>query len=128
MGGTSPDVTRFALTLEHIFESTIVQVTIQTPQLDINTVAAGGGSTLFWENGLFNVGLHSAEAYPGPACYGRGGSLTETDADLFLGRVISECFIMPLDSEILKKKFSGLAIVIEKTQTVIVDLTSEAII
>lgn len=31
-------------------------ITIQSPQLDINTVAAGGGSRLFFRSGLFVVG------------------------------------------------------------------------
>jgi N-methylhydantoinase A/oxoprolinase/acetone carboxylase beta subunit len=37
-----------------------IGVTIQSPQLDINTVAAGGGSRLFFRNGLFIVGPESA--------------------------------------------------------------------
>lgn len=41
-------------------------------QLDINTVAAGGGSMLFFRSGMFVVGPESAGANPGPACYGRG--------------------------------------------------------
>ena len=73
---------RYAGSLEHIFESTIAEVTIQTPQLDINTVAAGGGSMLFWSNGMLKVGPQSAGANPGPACYGSGGPLTITDANL----------------------------------------------
>lgn len=48
MGGTSTDVSRFAGTYEHVYESTTAGVTIQAPQLDINTVAAGGGSMLFF--------------------------------------------------------------------------------
>lgn len=48
MGGTSTDVSRFAGSYEHVFESTTAGVTIQAPQLDINTVAAGGGSRLFY--------------------------------------------------------------------------------
>jgi len=76
MGGTSTDVSRYGGSLEHVFESTIAEVTIQSPQLDINTVAAGGGSMLFWRNGLFVVGPDSAGAFPGPACYGKGGPLT----------------------------------------------------
>lgn len=56
MGGTSTDVSRFGGTFEHVFEATISGVTIQTPQLDINTIAAGGGSILAWENGMFKVG------------------------------------------------------------------------
>jgi hypothetical protein len=40
-------------------------VFIQAPQLDINTVAAGGGSRLFFRSGLFIVGPESAGAHPG---------------------------------------------------------------
>jgi 5-oxoprolinase (ATP-hydrolysing) len=67
-------------------------VTIQSPQLDINTVAAGGGSRLFWRNGLFVVGPESAGAHPGPACYRKDGPLTITDANLFLGRLLPDFF------------------------------------
>lgn len=48
MGGTSTDVSRYAGNFEHVFESTTAGVTIQAPQLDVNTVAAGGGSMLFF--------------------------------------------------------------------------------
>ena len=41
-------------------------------QLDINTVAAGGGSMLFFRAGMFVVGPESAGADPGPACYMKG--------------------------------------------------------
>jgi 5-oxoprolinase (ATP-hydrolysing) len=41
MGGTSTDVSRYAGTFEHVFETTTAGVTIQAPQLDVNTVAAG---------------------------------------------------------------------------------------
>lgn len=67
-------------------------VTIQSPQLDINTVAAGGGSRLFFKNGLFVVGPESAGAHPGPACYRKGGPATVTDANLYLGRLLPEFF------------------------------------
>jgi 5-oxoprolinase (ATP-hydrolysing) len=60
MGGTSTDVSRYAGTYEHVFESTTAGVTIQAPQLDINTVAAGGGSCLFYRSGMFAVGPESA--------------------------------------------------------------------
>lgn len=93
MGGTSTDVSRFGDgKLEHIFETTTAGIVIQSPQLDINTVAAGGSSRLFWENGLFRVGPESATADPGPACYRKGGPLTITDANLFLGRLVPEFF------------------------------------
>ncbi|KAN0108408.1 Hydantoinase/oxoprolinase N-terminal region domain containing protein [Hyaloscypha variabilis] len=43
MGGTSTDVSRYGSgRYEHVFETTTAGVTIQSPQLDINTVAAGG--------------------------------------------------------------------------------------
>lgn len=48
MGGTSTDVSRYAGRYEHVYESTTAGVTIQAPQLDVNTVAAGGGSMLFF--------------------------------------------------------------------------------
>jgi 5-oxoprolinase (ATP-hydrolysing) len=117
VGGTSTDIARYSGSLEHIFESTIAEVTIQTPQLDINTVAAGGGSILKYENGLFKVGPGSAGANPGPACYGRGGPLTVTDANFFLGRIITDLFPRPLDAAIVKKKFLELTDSINLTVT-----------
>lgn len=41
-------------------------------QLDVNTVAAGGGSRLFFRSGMFVVGPESAGAHPGPTCYRKG--------------------------------------------------------
>ncbi|KAI8234038.1 hypothetical protein K4K54_009294 [Colletotrichum sp. SAR 10_86] len=116
MGGTSTDVSRYGGSLEHVFESTTAGVSIQSPQLDINTVAAGGGSMLFWRDGLFKVGPESAGAHPGPASYRKGGPLTVTDANLFLGRLIPSYFPaifgpdenLPLDSEIVATKFEEL--------------------
>ncbi|ORY63839.1 Hydantoinase B/oxoprolinase-domain-containing protein [Pseudomassariella vexata] len=116
MGGTSTDVSRYGGSFEHVFETTTAGVSIQSPQLDINTVAAGGGSMLFWRDGLFKVGPDSAGAHPGPASYRKGGPLTVTDANLFLGRLISDYFPaifgpnedLPLDSDIVAKKFEEL--------------------
>jgi len=57
------------------------------PMLDIHTIGAGGGS-IGWldEGGLLRMGPQSAGADPGPACYGKGGTLpTTTDANLVLG-------------------------------------------
>ena len=67
-------------------------ISIQAPQLDINTVAAGGGSCLAFRAGLFVVGPESAGAHPGPTCYNKGGPLTVTDANLVLGRLRPEHF------------------------------------
>ena len=117
MGGTSTDVSRYGGAFEHVFETTTAGVTIQSPQLDINTVAAGGGSILAFKNGLFTVGPESAGAHPGPACYRKGGPLTVTDANLFLHRLLPKHFPsifgptedLPLDYEITKKKFIAIA-------------------
>ncbi|KAI0597504.1 Hydantoinase B/oxoprolinase-domain-containing protein [Biscogniauxia sp. FL1348] len=116
MGGTSTDVSRYGGSFEHVFETTTAGVSIQSPQLDINTVAAGGGSMLFWRDGLFKVGPESAGAHPGPASYRKGGPLTVTDANLFLGRLLPEYFPaifgpnedLPLDSDIVAQKFEQL--------------------
>jgi len=57
------------------------------PMLDIHTIGAGGGS-IGWldEGGMLRMGPQSAGADPGPACYGKGGTLpTTTDANVVLG-------------------------------------------
>ncbi|KAK1131870.1 hypothetical protein K0M31_016018 [Melipona bicolor] len=92
MGGTSTDVSRYGGNYEHVYESTTAGVTIQAAQLDVNTVAAGGGSMLFFRSGLFEVGPESAGAHPGPACYKKKGPLAVTDANLALGRLLPEYF------------------------------------
>ena len=106
MGGTSTDVSRYAGSYEHVFEATVAGVTIQAPQLDVNTVAAGGGSVLVFRSGLFCVGPESASAHPGPVCYRKGGPLAITDANLCLGRLLPEYFPQifgPTESEPLDK-------------------------
>uniref|UniRef100_A0A8D3BLT0 5-oxoprolinase, ATP-hydrolysing n=1 Tax=Scophthalmus maximus TaxID=52904 RepID=A0A8D3BLT0_SCOMX len=116
MGGTSTDVSRYAGQYEHVFEATTAGVTLQAPQLDINTVAAGGGSRLFFRSGMFVVGPESAGAHPGPACYRKGGPLTVTDANLALGRLLPSFFPKifgpgenePLSSEETMKHFRHL--------------------
>jgi 5-oxoprolinase (ATP-hydrolysing) len=87
MGGTSTDVSRYGTGYELVFETETAGVRIQAPQLHIKTVAAGGGSRLFFENGMFMVGPESAGAHPGPVCYRKQGHLAVTDANLVLGRI-----------------------------------------
>jgi N-methylhydantoinase A len=62
---------------------------IITSAIDIVSVGAGGGSAAWAERGTrLKVGPRSAGAFPGPACYGRGGRLaTVTDANLLLGHI-----------------------------------------
>jgi 5-oxoprolinase (ATP-hydrolysing) len=120
MGGTSTDVSRYGGVFEHVFETTTAGVTIQSPQLDINTVAAGGGSILAWRNGLLTVGPESASSHPGPTCYRKGGPLAVTDANLFLGRLVPDFFPKifgpneneALDTEAVRHKFEKLTEVI----------------
>ncbi|XP_018428770.1 PREDICTED: 5-oxoprolinase isoform X1 [Nanorana parkeri] len=124
MGGTSTDVSRYAGEYEHVFEATTAGISIQAPQLDINTVAAGGGSMLFFRSGLFVVGPESAGAHPGPACYRKGGPLTVTDANLCLGRLLPDYFPrifgpsedQPLSEEDTTRKFQELTAEINQFQ------------
>lgn len=78
-----------------------VAVGTQAPQLDINTIAAGGGSRLFFRTGIFAVGPESAGAHPGPVCYRKGGPLTITDANVVLGRIVPEFFPKVLSGNLL---------------------------
>ena len=51
-------------------------------------MAAGGGSRLVFDKGLFKVEPESCGADPGPVCYRKpGGKLAITDANLLLGKI-----------------------------------------
>jgi 5-oxoprolinase (ATP-hydrolysing) len=117
MGGTSTDVCRYAGRLERRDTATIAGVKLRSPMLDVETVAAGGGSILFFDGLRARVGPHSAGANPGPAAYGRGGPATVTDANLVLGRLDPRFFPAifgptadaPLDIEAARARLSELA-------------------
>lgn len=117
MGGTSTDVSRYAGSYEQVLETQIAGAIIQAPQLDINTVAAGGGSKLKFQFGAFRVGPESVGAHPGPVCYRKGGELAVTDANLILGFVIPDYFPsifgpsedQPLDINSTREQFQELA-------------------
>jgi 5-oxoprolinase (ATP-hydrolysing) len=87
MGGTSTDVCRFAGALERRDSATVAGVKLRAPMLDVETVAAGGGSILAFDGLRARVGPASAGADPGPAAYGRDGPATVTDANLVLCRL-----------------------------------------
>ena len=116
MGGTSTDVSRFGGEYELVHETEMAGVRIQAPQMNIKTVAAGGGSRLFYRNGMLETGPESAGAHPGPVCYRKNGYLTVTDANLFLGRIQPEFFPkifgktedQPLDYDAVKIAFYDL--------------------
>lgn len=117
MGGTSTDVSRYAGSYEQVLETQVAGAIIQAPQLDINTVAAGGGSKLKFQFGAFRVGPESVGAHPGPVCYRKGGELAITDANLILGYVIPDYFPsifgpnedQPLDVKSTREEFEKLA-------------------
>jgi N-methylhydantoinase A len=94
MGGTSTDVSLIDNDLSLTFESGISGYPVKVPMIDIHTVGAGGGSIArLDEAGALKVGPESAGADPGPICYGKGDSITVTDANLYLGRLIPEHFL-----------------------------------
>ena len=67
---------------------------LSVPTVDITAIGAGGGSIARVDNGVLKVGPLSAQAVPGPACYGRGGvEPTVTDADLVLGYLNPDNFL-----------------------------------
>jgi N-methylhydantoinase A len=76
---------------------------IGLPMVDVQSVGAGGGSVARVRQGALLVGPESAGATPGPACYGRAGTLpTVTDADAVLGYLPTDGFAggrMHLDVE-----------------------------
>jgi 5-oxoprolinase (ATP-hydrolysing) len=92
MGGTSTDVCRYAGALERRATAKVAGVKLRSPMLDVETVAAGGGSILTFDGLRARVGPHSAGADPGPAAYGRGGPATITDANVVLGRIQAAAF------------------------------------
>lgn len=108
MGGTSTDVARFEGRPELQFESVKADVRVLAPILAIETVAAGGGSICGYDGLALQVGPQSAGAEPGPACYGKGGPLTVTDLNLFLGRVRAEDFPIPIDAKAVRERLESL--------------------
>jgi N-methylhydantoinase A len=93
VGGTSADMALIRDGAADIsFERAVADFPVRLPVIDIHTIGAGGGSIAWFDrDGLLKVGPASAGAQPGPACYGRGGTLpTVSDANLVLGRLGSE--------------------------------------
>ncbi|HIK04779.1 MAG TPA: hydantoinase/oxoprolinase family protein [Trichormus sp. M33_DOE_039] len=117
MGGTSTDVAHFKGEYERQLNSEIAGARMRVPVLSINTIAAGGGSILFFDGSSYRVGPESAGSNPGPACYRRGGPLAVTDANVMLGKIHPQYFPavfgndgnLPLDKDIVVEKFQQLA-------------------
>jgi len=91
MGGTSSDV---AVCLDGVptvtRETHVAAFPVRAPAINVETIGAGGGSVAAVSEvtGSLRVGPESAGAVPGPACYGRGGTLpTVSDANIVLGHL-----------------------------------------
>ena len=104
MGGTSFDaglVVEGELLLQT--EASVGNLNLLNPMIGIRSIGTGGGSIAAGIDGMLKVGPQSAGSFPGPVCYGRGGTRpTVTDADLVLGFLNPEYFLggqMPLDPE-----------------------------
>ncbi|QYZ72037.1 hydantoinase/oxoprolinase family protein [Neotabrizicola shimadae] len=91
MGGTSTDVAMIRGGVAPVSNEIEVEyaMPIHVPMVDVRTVGAGGGSIARVDaGGMLRVGPESAGSYPGPVCYGRGGTqVTLSDANLILGRL-----------------------------------------
>jgi N-methylhydantoinase A len=115
MGGTSFEVGlvidgRPVMASEQVLDN----YTFQISQLDLRSIACGGGSIAYVDphSGGLRVGPRSAGADPGPACYGRGTEPTVTDADVVLGLISPEQFLggrMELDRDASVRAVQGLA-------------------
>jgi N-methylhydantoinase A len=96
MGGTSFDVscvTKGDIPISR--EAIVASHMLGINKVDSRSIGAGGGS-IGWvdSGGLLHVGPQSAEAVPGPACYGQGGQeATVTDANLALGYLNPDYFL-----------------------------------
>lgn len=114
MGGTSTDVALIDGDIRLTNEGRIGPWPVAVPQVDMHTIGAGGGSIAWIDaGGLLQVGPQSAGAAPGPACYGRGGTLpTVTDANALLGRLRPDYFLggrMTLDLDAARRALQPIA-------------------
>ena len=90
MGGTTTDV---CLVLDGAAEISTDRSLgghpLRQPMVAVDSIGAGGGSVARHDLGGLSVGPESVGVDPGPACYGRGGTLpTVTDANLVLGYMV----------------------------------------
>jgi N-methylhydantoinase A len=115
VGGTSTDV---SLILDgHAFTNDSFEIehdlVVSALSTEVSSVGAGGGSVVSVSSaGDITVGPASAGALPGPACYGRGGTLpTVTDACLLMGILQPHGFAggqLELDTEAALRAFAQL--------------------
>ncbi len=120
MGGASTQSTCYNKRLGYRFVTEINEVEIASPSLDIETIAAGGGSRCYFDGFKLCVGPESTDAYPGPACYGAGGPLTITDVNLLLGKMDPSAMLIPMDVKASR-------VALKTLQADILDRSGEAI-
>ena len=104
VGGTSTDMAVIPGLPLTKSELTVARHPVRSEAVDIDTIGAGGGSLASIQlGGVLKVGPQSAGAWPGPACYMRGGTdATLTDALVVLGHLNPKVLLdgkMPIDSQ-----------------------------
>lgn len=116
MGGTTAEIgvaPGKEIRYRHLYNTKVLDYQMMLPMVDVETTGAGGGSIAYIDEGnVFRVGPRSAGADPGPACYGKGGTVpTATDANLLLGRLNPSYFLggkMKLNTQLSEKAFQGI--------------------
>jgi N-methylhydantoinase A len=107
---------------------------VRVPVVDIVEIGAGGGSIAWFdEGGALRVGPKSAGADPGPASYGRGGTLpTVTDAMLIAGVIDPTTFLdgrLRLDVQLARAAYlpiaARLGVTIEEAAAGVIRLVNE---
>ncbi|QIZ38788.1 hydantoinase/oxoprolinase family protein [Saccharopolyspora sp. ASAGF58] len=102
MGGTSVDCAVVDGAIPYSTQSRIGEFPLILPSVEVSSIGAGGSSVIRVDPaGVLKVGPRSAGAWPGPACYGRGGTEpTLTDAYVVCGYLDPEDFAagtVPID-------------------------------
>ncbi|HEY0943365.1 MAG TPA: hydantoinase/oxoprolinase family protein [Steroidobacter sp.] len=104
IGGTTTDIALFEryACAEHLLGQ-IESAPVSIPLADVRSIGAGGSSIIRVRDGIVCVGPESVGSAPGPACFGRGGTLpTVTDAALAAGLFDPASYFsgrLPLDPE-----------------------------
>jgi len=114
MGGTSTDISLIREGMAAVVDQTEVgEFPLTMPVTGIEAIGAGGGSIGRFDGPVFRIGPMSAGAWPGPACFARGGTQpTVTDAYLLCGYLSADTFLggtMTLDREAAHRAFTPLA-------------------
>jgi N-methylhydantoinase A len=114
MGGTSTDLSLILDGRPTVAnDAKVGDFPLTLPVTGIEAVGAGGGSIAWLDGAMLRVGPRSAGAWPGPACFGRGGTRpTVTDAYLLCGFIDPDHFLggrMKLDVAAARAAFGPIA-------------------